>query len=1401
VAGLIDRSIVRVFSNSAATRPGTPYGIGFLVGPQSVLTCAHVVQAATGKAALQPGDGVMIDFPMIAPGDLRRAAVTQISNDAAAADLAGLAVTSVPAPAAAVRVVAADGSEGHRVQAFGTTRARDAGVWSQGVLRRPIAGGVLQIEDERGYGVPIQPGFSGSPLIDQDLGAVIGMLTSVESKPDRRVAYALPGATLHAAWPLLADLGAQRSPFRSLEPFQQADAEHFFGRDSCAREVADRLDQDGRGLITGPSGSGKSSLVLAGVLPLLAGDGRDCVVFRAAAGSSCWQALAASLIDFLSPGPAALAEIDGLAARLRDGGAEDVLNRALVGRNLRRLTIVPDQLDEGLARDGDAARDLLAALLDVHGSHRREPRIDVLVTLSTDALDGLLSDQRLGHRLGGHVVTLAEPGPDELRSIVTGPLAAVGMPVYEPGLADVLLQEVAGERNPLPLLEFTLTLLWEQQDRGVLTHAAYRELGGVAGALAHYAERVCAGYLAADGTATELRWLLSQLISPVEPDRTVRRVVPLDQLGTSAGLARELAASRLVTLGTLAGQRDTVELAHEALIRHWPRLRGWVSQDRAFRAWQDDLDRQAARWYSQPDKARLLRGSVLRDTRLRAGQHPGALTQRQREFLAASIRYTRRRWSRVCLVAVLIVGLAATVAEVSWGLIRQRDTQNATTASQALLAQQQNLGVSRPMQDLALDVRAFRTYDDLGTRDPLHSWATELRYATAVLPGSYRYTGAVQPINASTSGMVLTNPAGQLVAWSLAGRRPAGVVIPARAGPGGQPVSVAWLGSGELITSYRGGPGIVWNSRTGRPVRRVPFGGDVLLTDPAGRLVGYGDSGQRVLRVADLADPQAAPRRIRLPGPLGAGPQSLPGQLIPMDLLPDGGLLVQTTTGQTELAGRGRLQILHIPGSAPGLQLAQAGGGRQPTAIGCVTTSTHTILQARALLTGRLLGQDSQYRGIGTENCNEALGTFTAGGRYVAVTDSSAAVTGGGTTTDAGPVGGPLRSFPTPPGYAAVQTTVEPGGTQRIVLWGMDSMLVLEVPPRTPMQAAEHRAELTVTAGRSLLVGFRDGRVGAWDTATQRETGTVAAVPPSQGDNLVLTADPSGHVLVTRDGSAGSVRLWRLPGLAPLGGLRLPAPPPGYSSIGVGVQFAGQRLIVTQWQVLGPAKTDEGKPGRAEVSVWDPRTWRQEFPPVTVRTPNVMANESSTVGFLVPSPSLTELVQDDNGQIRRILLPGGTVVPQSGFTDDDDTAAMSAPPVIDHSGRFLALAHQNVVEIWDLDSGHRVARLVTPQGSSVSAISFLGASVSLKVVLGETDGARDDLAEAWNWRPYWGIPAWFGSRLSTVTDLAGPGAGPGSLNPAAWLTAVCRTWYPNALDTSVAGLPASSWTGRVCPGR
>lgn len=1300
---MVERALVRVF------RDGEPVGVGFLVSADTVLTCAHVV----GDAEV-----VELDFPV--PGVAARARVTYRADGV---DLACLRLEHIPPEARPVRVVALDDVRDHRVRTFGVPNRRPDGVWSRGVVRGPIAGGRIHIEDDRAHGLPMLRGFSGGPVVDEDLNAVIGMVVEVEARREHRIGYALSGAALHDAWPGLGAPDVQPNPFRGLEPFQREDAEWFFGRAARTAELADRLDRDGVLVVTGPSGCGKSSLVLAGLLPRLG----EAVVVRPAAGGSPWAALAAAL------------DVDEITA----DRVEDVVNRRLTRHDLRRLTLVVDQFDEALARRPDESADLLAALLDTAEAHHRTPRVDLVVTTTTEPLDRLLADPRFGSRLGGRTAALGAPGPAELREAVEGPLAVPGMPVLEPGLADVLLEDLDGERNPLPLLEFALTLLWERQHRGVLTHQAYRELGGVGGAVSTYAEQVWRRF-----DPERVRRALTQLVSPLEGGGFTRRAVPPDELGP---IAADLARTRLVTLGPGA-----VELAHESLVRHWDRLRGWVEADRDFRLWQDELDRLAGRWEARRDRALLPRGRAVRRAATLALERGADLTDRQRRFVEAAVKGYARRVAVRGVAVALVVGLGASL---TYAAVRFTDQQDAARASGAATTLLGRADPERPTTWLANTARAWLTTDRLDTRNRLLALSRSLRHAEVLVPA----TGVPSPAGTRVARYGEDNRVVEV--WDVA----ASPVVRVPVADGG--LDPQWLGEDRFAERHPGGGIRVRDARTGEVVRTVEARADVVRADPLGRRLAHVAVDRPEVHLVDVGT--GATTALTAPGPFAHARQAPEGAAILMDVLP---------TGEAVVDHGGRRFAL----SAAGARELPATGYEQVTAAGPVESGCEDgTLVSREATTGAELARVTPEGLLCTEDYDDAR--FSLDGRAWAITEQGFWT--GTETLWVGPTDlpGDRRTVHAPPGSRVRAVEPEPSGAYRVLLEQGPAVLVVRVPPPDALDralAAARGAEVTPDGAHAVL--FRaDGSVEVWRTRDRSRVARVVAGPPHEanGAETAHAVSPDSRTLATRDGGGGRVRLWNLPDLMPLGELSAPGPEPTALDAAYALPsfLDADRLLVRR---------------ATELSVWSARSG-ERLGATAVLPPEVTAPRFGADG--------DELVAVGNdGLTRRYAIADGRELPGSGFRHGEADPLLG--PVAVRDG-LVAVARTGAVEVFELATGERVDRLGTPDQAQVLALRFRDDPDELEVTLGAPagDGAQ---AQLWTRDVLWGLPALLGRDDSRLENLPGPArawfTGPGGAgglepgDPRAWLDAVCGVVRRSGLTLERDDLPEGSFEGEVC---
>ena len=404
-------------------------------------------------------------------------------------------------------------------------------------------------------------------------------------------------------------------PYRSLRAFQEEHAAFFFGREAFAERLRDAALGRNLVAVVGPSGSGKSSVVQAGLFPLLRRQrppARTWDVVSFTPGKQPFHRLAAALIPLLEPGLSEtdrLTEAQKLGDRLGCGEVhvEAIIERLLIkSEGTDRLLVVADQVEELFTQTPEAdRRPFVEAVLRVLD---RAP-LTLMLTLRADFYGHIIALSReLSDRVEEAVVNLGPMRREELERAIMEPGRRMGM-AFDPGLADRILEDVGEEPGHLPLPEFALTELWVQRQGRVLTHAAYRSIGGVAGAIAQRAEAEFAKFtLERQAIARRVFTRLVRVARPAEGAEDTRQratlaeLSPHQQLEDAAKVGAIVQAltdweSRLLVTGLdQATGEETVEVAHEALIQNWKRLRDWLDEDREFLLWHQRLRGAVAEW-------------------------------------------------------------------------------------------------------------------------------------------------------------------------------------------------------------------------------------------------------------------------------------------------------------------------------------------------------------------------------------------------------------------------------------------------------------------------------------------------------------------------------------------------------------------------------------------------------------------------------------------------------------------------------------------------------------------------------------------------------------------------------------------------------------------------------------
>jgi WD40 repeat protein/serine/threonine protein kinase len=504
------------------------------------------------------------------------------------------------------------------------------------------------------------------------------------------------------------------NPFKGLRAFQEADAEDFFGREALVADLLERFQGDGltgRFLsVVGPSGSGKSSLVRAGLIPKL----RDGAV----ANSDGW------FMVEMTPGARPLEELEAallrvavnppptLLPQLREDerGLVRAVKRALPPAGAasgQEMLLLIDQFEEVFTQSEDEAE--RARFLNLLGAAARDPesRLRVITTLRADFYDRPLLYPDFGELVRECTEVVLPLSRTELERAIAEPAERANLRL-EAGLLQEIVNDVGEQPGALPLLQYALTELYERRDGVWLTVEAYRQIGGVSGALARRADELYAGLDEAGQRAA--RQMFLRLVTLNEGAEDTRRRVGQEELLSLGEADMERVIDLFGKYRLLTFDRDpasrvpTVEIAHEALIRQWLRLREWLRTGREDMRMQRRLAAAAEEWLNaKQDASFLVSGSRLDQFEAWAAETSLMLNQRESDFLRASLAERDRlraleaerqakeaaleRRSRNFLRALAVVMAVAAIGALGLSGValsqRQLAEQNAVTATYA----------------------------------------------------------------------------------------------------------------------------------------------------------------------------------------------------------------------------------------------------------------------------------------------------------------------------------------------------------------------------------------------------------------------------------------------------------------------------------------------------------------------------------------------------------------------------------------------------------------------------------------------------------------------------------------------------------------------------------------------
>lgn len=483
-------------------------------------------------------------------------------------------------------------------------------------------------------------------------------------------------------------------PYRGLLAFDVEDRDVFYGRERAVADALTRLAQTGSLVMVGPSGSGKSSVLRAGVVTTLRAEGRQAVI-----------------VELGTTAPKVADELAGLS---------------------RETVVVIDQFEELFTESrASVADEELAALSRWRGS--------LAIALRSDHLDRLNAFPWLTELAERSLLLLRPPELDDLRSAIVGPAAASGLRL-EPGLVELMLRDAAGEPGALPLMSHALRATWLRREGRTLTVDGYERAGGLSGAIAATADDVYEHL--DDDERSYLRRLMVRLFDVSEGSRPTRSRVAIETaFGQPGGrlLVDRLSAARLVVTDD-----EGVTVAHEALATAWPRLAEWLDLDRATARRHRHLSDAASTWneMGQPTEE-LYRGARLADAVEWRQRASPSLTAVESSFLDASATHaaadrvrmqaelsarsrTNRRLRGMFAIAVAMLLLLVAVSAATVKQSRNADAARfraelagSETARQALLASATSLLDSDRALALLLLAEADRIDSDVGSRSAL----------------------------------------------------------------------------------------------------------------------------------------------------------------------------------------------------------------------------------------------------------------------------------------------------------------------------------------------------------------------------------------------------------------------------------------------------------------------------------------------------------------------------------------------------------------------------------------------------------------------------------------------------------------------------------------------------------
>jgi WD40 repeat protein/DNA-binding SARP family transcriptional activator len=1054
-------------------------------------------------------------------------------------------------------------------------------------------------------------------------------------------------------------------PYLGLVPYDVADADAFFGRDADVAACLRRLAAVGVLAVVGPSGCGKSSLVRAGVAAALERDGRRVVVVAPGA----------------HPG-------DALTTLSASGPAP---------------VLVVDQCEEAVALCDDT--DEQAQLFSTLAAHAE--RGPLVVALRADRLGELSAHLGFARLIEPGVYLLGAMGEADLRAAIQGPAHQAGL-LLEPGLVELLVQEVEDEPGALPLLSHALRTTWERREGRTLTVDGYRATGGIRGAVAQSAEALYE-QVPADQRPL-VRDLLLRLVAPSPDGQPVRNRVPRRTVASDAAhddVIELLVGARLVT-----SDDGVVQLAHEALARAWPRLRGWLDDDVEGQRILRHLSGAAETWdaMGRPD-SELYRGARLAQALDWRQRVTPDLTSTERAFLDAGqaladaehraaenrARHQTRqnRRLRALLAATGLVLVGALVA--GFVAVGQRDRAEragrVATARELAAAANANVEVD-PERSILLALAAVEQSRSDEDGSVLPEAEEALHRAVTASRMELRVPGVGGRLDWSPDGTVFVTEGPEDSGMVDIRNARTGESVRSFRGHDGDITDVAFNHDGtRLATTGTDAAARIWDPATGEELHTV----QMPVTDTAwaasgpsfsrdGSLFAAAWAEHGVVKVVDLSSGQIVREISSVPGPRDTSFDPTGARLAITSSMVPTGSVVDVASGNEVFSLEGHLlPIFDIAWSPNGESIA--------------TTSTDGIAQVFDARTGRQRFAVLGHRGpvYGLDWSPDATRLVTAGSD------------------------GPAR----------VWLVTGAGAREMMTLSAQDSRIGITGVAFSPDGTRVMTGDAGITAARVWDVGITGSA----------ELANLPAVPLTTG---AVDFTPDGQLVATS--AAGSLTVWHAQSFTPVRTLGAPSPSSSAPAAGYAPGYAPSGPDVFSLDVSPDGRLVAVARFDGSVRVWDMQTGRDAFTvdPGPTLAPYMNVSWS-------PDGDLLAIAANDGRSGRATIVDRsgrrlavwqedlGTAISKLTFSPDSEQVITNLVPI----GRPDPDEDDGVV-VWNWRTGDVVPIIDTRAGITVA--SPTGRLVATTTLQGTFPYSRETL-DVWD-------PA-TGQRVATLAGSTG----------------------------------------------